>query len=46
MQFPEIQAAIALNRNRPEQGVKLLESATPYERAFLEAVYLRGLGYQ
>ena len=45
VQLPEIQAAIALNRNRPEESVMLLESAAPYERAFLEAVYLRGLAY-
>jgi len=45
VQLPEIQAAIALNRNRPEESVKLLESASPYERAFLEAVYLRGRAY-
>jgi len=45
VQLPEIQAAIALNRNRPQQSVELLESAAPYERAFLEAVYLRGLAY-
>ena len=45
VQFPEIQAAIALNRNRPQDSVELLESASPYERAFLEAVYLRGRAY-
>lgn len=45
VQLPEIQAAIALNRNRPEESVKLLESASPYEGAFLEAVYLRGRAY-
>ena len=45
VQLPAIQAAIALNRNRPEEGVELLESASPYERAFLEAVYLGGRAY-
>jgi eukaryotic-like serine/threonine-protein kinase len=45
VQLPEIQAAIALNHNRPQQSVELLESASPYERAFLEAAYLRGLAY-
>jgi len=45
VQLPEIRAAIALNRNRPEESVELLESASPYERAFLEAVYLRGRAY-
>ncbi|MGO9339654.1 MAG: winged helix-turn-helix domain-containing protein [Terracidiphilus sp.] len=45
VQLPEIQAAIALNRNRPEESVELLESALPFERAFLEAAYLRGRAY-
>jgi tetratricopeptide (TPR) repeat protein len=45
VQLPEIQAVIALNRNRADESVELLKSASPYERAFLEAVYLRGLAY-
>jgi len=45
VQLPEIQAALALNRNRPEKTIELLKSASPYERAFLEAPYLRGLGF-
>jgi len=45
VQLPEIQAAIALNRLQPEQSVQKLQSAAPYERAFLEAVYLRGRAY-
>lgn len=45
VQLPEIQAAIALNRHRPEKSVELLEPASPYERAFLGAVYLRGSAY-
>jgi DNA-binding winged helix-turn-helix (wHTH) protein/tetratricopeptide (TPR) repeat protein len=43
--LPEIRAMIALNRGKPEESVKLLASASPYERSYIEAVYLRGLAY-
>jgi eukaryotic-like serine/threonine-protein kinase len=45
VQLPEIRAAIALNRDQPARNVELLASASPYERAHLAAVYLRGLAY-
>jgi len=45
VQLPEIQAMIALNRGQPEESVELLASASPYERSYIEAVYLRGLAY-
>jgi tetratricopeptide (TPR) repeat protein len=45
VQLPEIRAAIALHRAEPAKSVELLTSASPYERAHLEAVYLRGLAY-
>jgi hypothetical protein len=45
VQLPEIHAAIALERNQPAESVDLLASASPYEGAFLEAAYLRGLAY-
>jgi serine/threonine protein kinase/tetratricopeptide (TPR) repeat protein len=45
VQLPGIRAAIALHRDRPAQSVDLLSSASPYERSYLEAVYLRGLAY-
>jgi tetratricopeptide (TPR) repeat protein len=45
VQLPEIRAAIALNHAQPAESVKLLESASPYEREYLEAIYLRGLAY-
>ena len=45
VQLPEIQAAIELSHNRPDRSVALLESASPYERGFLESMYLRGLAY-
>lgn len=45
VQLPEIRAAVALKRNQPAKSVELLASASPYERAYLEAIYLRGLAY-
>jgi hypothetical protein len=45
VQLPEIRAAIALHRDRPAESVDLLASASPYERSYLEAVYLRGVAY-
>jgi hypothetical protein len=41
--LPAIRAAIALKRDQPTKAVELLASASPYERAYPEAVYLRGL---
>jgi eukaryotic-like serine/threonine-protein kinase len=45
VQLPAIRAAIALKRGQPAKAVELLASASPYERASPEAVYLRGLAY-
>ena len=45
MQLPEIRAAIALHRNQPARSLEQLASAAPYERAYREAIYLRGLAY-
>ena len=45
VQLPAIRAAIALKRDQPAKAVELLASALPYERAYPEAVYLRGLAY-
>ena len=45
VQLPEIRAAIALHRDQPAKSVELLASASPYERSYLGAVYLRGLAY-
>ena len=45
VQLPEIRAAIALSRDQPARSVELLASASPYERSYLGAVYLRGLAY-
>jgi tetratricopeptide (TPR) repeat protein len=45
VQLPEIRAAIELQRGRPARVVELLACASPYERAYPEAVYLRGMAY-
>ncbi len=45
VQLPEIRAAIALQRNQPAISVDELGSASPFERSYIEAIYLRGLAY-
>ena len=40
VQLPEIEAMI-----EPAKGIELLASASPYERAYPDAVYVRGLVY-
>ena len=45
VQLPEIQAMIALHSNEPAKAIELLASAAPYERAYPDAVYVRGLAY-
>ncbi len=45
VQLPAIRAAIAVKRDQPAKALELLASASPYERAYPEAVYLRGLAY-
>lgn len=45
VQLPAIRAAIALNRDKPATSVDLLASASPFERSYLGASYLRGLAY-
>jgi tetratricopeptide (TPR) repeat protein len=36
---------IALHRNEPAKSVELMASASPYERAYPDAIYVRGLAY-
>jgi eukaryotic-like serine/threonine-protein kinase len=43
--LPGIRAALALNQDQPAKSVELLAAASPYERAYLAAIYLRGLAY-
>ena len=45
VELPEMRAAIELQRGQPAKAVELLASASPYERAYPEVVYLRGLAY-
>jgi hypothetical protein len=45
VQLPEIRAAIALTRDQPTRSVELLASTSPYERSYLDSVYLRGLAF-
>jgi tetratricopeptide (TPR) repeat protein len=45
VQLPEVRAAIELQRDQPAKAVELLASASPYERAYPEVAYLRGLAY-
>jgi eukaryotic-like serine/threonine-protein kinase len=45
VQLPAIRAASALKRDQPAKAVELLASASPYERAYPEVAYLRGLAY-
>jgi len=45
VQLPAIRAAIALQHDQPAKAVELLASASPYERAYPDAAYLRGLAY-
>ena len=45
VQLPEIRAAIELQRDQPARAVELLASGSPYERAYPDVMYLRGLAY-
>ena len=45
VELPQIRAAIELQRDQPAKAIELLTSASPYERAYPGAVYLRGLAY-
>jgi predicted Zn-dependent protease len=42
---PMRRAAIELGRNLPVKALEQLQSAAPFERAYPEVVYLRGLAY-
>lgn len=45
IQRPEIEAEIALHENNAERGLDLMAAAAPYERAYPDAIYVRGLAY-
>jgi DNA-binding winged helix-turn-helix (wHTH) protein/tetratricopeptide (TPR) repeat protein len=42
VQLPQIQAMIALHRDEPAKGIELLASASPYDRAYPDSIYMRG----
>jgi tetratricopeptide (TPR) repeat protein len=45
VQLPAIRAATELQRGQPAKALELLATALPYERAYPEVAYLRGLAY-
>jgi DNA-binding winged helix-turn-helix (wHTH) protein/predicted Zn-dependent protease len=45
VRVPMRRAAIELTRNQPAKALEQLKSAAPYEGAYPEVVYLRGLAY-
>ncbi len=45
VQLPEIHALIALHHGEAAKSVELLKSALPYERAYPDVIYVRGLAY-
>jgi tetratricopeptide (TPR) repeat protein len=45
VQLPAIRAATELRRGEPARTITLLASAAPYDRAYPEVPYLRGLAY-
>jgi tetratricopeptide (TPR) repeat protein len=45
VELPVVRAAAAVARQQPARALELLATATPYERAFPEVNYLRGLAY-
>ena len=42
---PSIRAAVELSRDQPGKAIELLQSASLYERAYPESIYLRGVAY-
>ncbi len=45
VQLPEIHAMIALHHGEAAKSIELLTSASPYERAYPDVTYVRGLAY-
>ena len=45
VRLPAVRAAAALAAHQPSKAIELLANATPYERAFPEVTYLRGLAF-
>jgi tetratricopeptide (TPR) repeat protein len=45
VRLPVARATLALQQNQPSQAIDLLQAAAPYERAYSQVPYLRGLAY-
>jgi len=45
VRLPELRAAMELERDQPAKAIELLAPAAPFERAYTEVPYLRGLAF-
>jgi serine/threonine protein kinase/tetratricopeptide (TPR) repeat protein len=45
VQVPTVEALVALHRNDSGRALQLLDSASPYDKASYEVLYVRGLAY-
>ena len=45
VRVPVARATVALQQNQPSQAIAALEAAAPYERAYSQVPYLRGIAY-
>jgi eukaryotic-like serine/threonine-protein kinase len=45
VELPILRATIELQRDDPAKAIEVLAAAAPYERAYAQAIYLRGLAY-
>jgi tetratricopeptide (TPR) repeat protein len=45
VRLPVARATLALQQNQPSQAIDLLQAAAPYERAYSQVPYLRGIAY-
>jgi len=45
VRLPIARATLALQQNQPSQAIEALQAAAPYERAYSQVPYLRGIAY-
>jgi predicted Ser/Thr protein kinase len=45
VRLPVARATVAILKNQPQQAIDALQSAAPYERAYSQVPYLRGIAY-
>ena len=45
VRLPVARATLAIQQNQPAKAVELLQSSAPYERAYSQVPYLRGVAY-